>query len=443
MKLSNSLHENNLTSFDNDRVKIYCCGPTVYDNIHIGNARPLVLGDVLVRFFEFIGIKVDYLQNITDIDDKIIAKANDLKISETQVAEKYINDYLEDLSNLNIKKPNKIIPISTKMDVIIDFINKLITKEVAYESKGDVYFDINSTNSYGELSNKRIEELISGSRVEVNPNKRNASDFALWKKTKNGKNWVSNWSSGRPGWHTECVALIDNYFQSQVDIHIGGIDLKFPHHENERIQYLAATKKELSKIWLHNGHVSFNSQKMSKSLGNTLMVKDFIKDHGANVLRYLLLTTNYRQPINLTDDLINQSRIAIQKISALFKKISLKIALNEVTKNNDRPVDEDFNLKNYISQFKDLMQDDLNTPRVITLIEQMIKDINKQIDQKKLNNLLDELLEILVVLGFNFEFPKYDQPTLQLIREWDGYVKSKNFTKADELREVLIKKDVL
>ncbi|WP_338972355.1 cysteine--tRNA ligase [Spiroplasma endosymbiont of Panorpa germanica] len=442
MKIFNSLFDN-YSIFDNKKAKVYCCGPTVYDNIHIGNARPIITTDVLVRFLEFINIEVDYLQNITDIDDKIVKKAKEANKKETQITDKFIKDYLEDLYSLNIRMPNKIIPISEKINSIIDFIEYLVSLGHAYESNGDVYFDINSIKKYGELSNRKIEELISGSRVEVNPNKKNPLDFVLWKKTNEGLSWVTKWSTGRPGWHTECVALIKDYFQTPVDFHVGGIDLKFPHHENERAQFLGTDKKELSKIWVHNGHLEFGKQKMSKSIGNMILVSEFINSHGANVLRYLLLTTHYKQPLDFSDDLISQSKKAISKIDSLIKKIQLKVALNEVVKTTERALDKEFNIIDYIKKFIQIMEEDLNTPQVITLIEGMVKEINKQIENKKLNAVIDDLIIILQVLGFDFSLQELDSQTITQIGKWKKLVEEKNFVEADKLRQILVDKKIM
>ncbi|AXK50707.1 cysteine--tRNA ligase [Spiroplasma alleghenense] len=442
MKIFNSLFDN-YSIFDNKKAKVYCCGPTVYDNIHIGNARPIITTDVLVRFLEFLEVEVDYLQNITDIDDKIISKAKAENKKESEITDRYIDDYLRDLKNLNIRKPNKIIPISEKMNSIIDYIEEMVDKGIAYESNGDVYFDVQGIKKYGELSNRKIEELISGARVEINQNKKNPLDFTLWKKTSEGQFWVTTWSSGRPGWHTECVALIKEYFNSQIDFHIGGIDLKFPHHENERAQFLGTDRKELSKIWVHNGHLEFNKQKMSKSIGNMILVNDFINQNDANTLRYLLLTTHYKQPLDFSEDLVGQSKKAILKIDNLIKKVQLKIALKEITKTTERELDENYNIINYLKKFTEIMEDDLNTPVVITLIESMVKEINKQADSKKVNGVIDDLITILQVLGFDFEMKEFDNETIKQIHNWKELLEQKKYEEADKIREALVKKKII
>ncbi|WP_211360458.1 cysteine--tRNA ligase [Spiroplasma tabanidicola] len=427
-----------LKTIDESKVRIYTCGPTVYNYIHIGNARPLILSDLIVRFLEFKDIKYKYLLNITDIDDKIIDKAIAEGVSEIDIAKKYSEAFLKDLEDLNIKLPTKVIPISSKLLEIIDFIEVLIDKKHAYEVDGNVYFDISSlANKYGELSKQKKEELNIGARVEEDKNKKNPDDFVLWKKTDKGKKWLAKWSYGRPGWHTECALLIDNFFTKTLDIHIGGIDLKFPHHENERIQYIAKNNKEVAWVWAHNGHLSINNEKMSKSLGNTILVKDFIKKYGANVLRFMYLNSNYRQPLNINQQTIDQAIDWNTKVLNLLKTANWKIAINEITLNNETPIDDNFDSYKYITKFKEFMNNNLNTPMIITLLDEMAKNINKQFKNKVLDRTLDKFNAILSTLGFKYELPKIDKKTQAKLKEWLESVANKDFENADNLRDVL------
>ncbi len=437
MKLYDSL-KREFTEINVPKFCIYTCGPTVYDYIHIGNARPLILTDIIVRYLEYKEIKYKYLLNITDIDDKIIQKAAEQNITEEDHAQIYADAFFNDLKNLNIKSPTLITPISSKISEILIFIDDLIKKGFAYEKKGNVYFDIGQWNGeYGALSNQNINNLNMGERIEIDENKKNPQDFILWKKTKTGKKWLSKWGFGRPGWHTECALLIDDFFKDTIDIHVGGIDLKFPHHENERIQYMAKNSKELSNIWLHNGHLSIDDIKMSKSLKNTILVKDYLEENGVNSLRYIFLNSNYTQPLNINQDLINQSIDWVIKVEALLRTVNWGTAIGEVVLINETPIDEDFNSYKYITNFESLLDDDLNTPMVISLIDEMCKNINIQIKNKRVDLTYKKLLKIIKVLGFNFDIKKLDKKDIEKIKEWKLLISQKKFDKADKLRETL------
>ncbi|WP_342275412.1 cysteine--tRNA ligase [Spiroplasma endosymbiont of Cantharis lateralis] len=437
MKLYDSL-KREFTEINVPKFCIYTCGPTVYDYIHIGNARPLILTDIIVRYLEYKEIKYKYLLNITDIDDKIIQKAAEQNITEEDHAQIYADAFFNDLKNLNIKSPTLITPISSKISEILIFIDDLIKKGFAYEKKGNVYFDIGQWNGeYGALSNQNINNLNMGERIEIDENKKNPQDFILWKKTKTGKKWLSKWGFGRPGWHTECALLIDDFFKDTIDIHVGGIDLKFPHHENERIQYMAKNSKELSNIWLHNGHLSIDDIKMSKSLKNTILVKDYLEENGVNSLRYIFLNSNYTQPLNINQDLINQSIDWVTKVEALLRTVNWGTAIGEVVLINETPIDEDFNSYKFITNFESLLDDDLNTPMVISLIDEMCKNINIQIKNKRVDLTYKKLLKIIKVLGFNFDIKKLDKKDIEKIKEWKLLIYQKKFDKADKLRETL------
>ncbi|WP_434323851.1 cysteine--tRNA ligase [Mycoplasma capricolum subsp. capricolum] len=423
-------------------INLYCCGPTVYNYIHIGNARPIILVDVLTRYLKSRNIKINYLQNITDIDDKIILKALDNNLTELEISQKYTKAYLEDLESLNINQPDKIILISEKMNEMIGFIKDLVDIKAAYELDGDVYFDIKKyQNEYCKLSGYKLDELISGKRIEIDSKKNYSLDFSLWKKTQIGIKWDSFFGLGRPGWHTECVLLIDEYFNHQtIDIHVGGIDLKFPHHENERIQFIAKNNKELADIWLHNGHLQINDEKMSKSLGNVILVKDFIKKHNKNTLRWIFLTANYTQPLNISDDLIYQANKFFEKLTNLSKKTIQFIIKNDLEISLIKQ-------SKYIDQFNNYMDDDLNTSLVLSLIDSLIKQINKNILDNisdNFNLLINSLSYILDVLGFKDVFNyKFKKEIKELFLKWQQLVKDKEFDKADLIRKDLIEQGIL
>jgi len=437
MKLYDSL-SSEVKEIDVPKYCIYTCGPTVYSYIHIGNARPLILTDIIIRYLDYKNIKHKYLLNITDIDDKIINQAEVEGIPEEDYAKKYTESFLEDMKNLNVKKPEKIISISEKINEIVDFIDMLIKSGHAYEVDGDVYFNVKSLEQkYGNLSKQSIEELEVGNRIEENKNKINPQDFVLWKKTTKGKKWLSKWSLGRPGWHTECVALIDGFFSNTIDIHVGGIDLKFPHHENERIQYIAKKSCELSNVWLHNGHLSIDNIKMSKSLKNTILVKDFIRDYGANELRYIFLNSNYKQPININQETLKQSSEWVSKIENLLRKMNWSIACDYIKTNNKTPIDDDFNSYNYVSRFRSYINNDLNTPMIISLINEMVKNINKQLAFKEVDKTYEKLVLIINTLGFRFDIKNLNSENVKKIREWQGALLKKDFEVADKLRKEL------
>ncbi|AUM62283.1 cysteine--tRNA ligase [Spiroplasma monobiae] len=443
MKLYDSL-TTKLKEIDVPKVCIYNCGPTVYDYIHIGNARPLILTDIIIKYLEHRDIKYKYLLNITDIDDKIINKALEKNMTEEDYTKKFTNAFLEDIDSLNIKRPTAILPISTKINEILIFIDDLIKKDFAYEVDGNVYFDISQWETkYGMLSKQNLEQLNMGERIEVDQNKRSPQDFILWKKTDTGKKWLSKWSLGRPGWHTECALLIDDYFNNSIDIHIGGIDLKFPHHENERIQYMAKNSKEIAKVWVHNGHLSIDNVKMSKSLKNTISVRDYIKDNGSNSLRYIFTNSNYKQPLNITQELINQSKDWVSKIETMLKTVNWSSAIGEVILTNQTPIDEDFNSYKYLTKFRAIIRNDLNTPMAISLIDEMCRNINKQIKAKMVDLTFSKLKVILDILGFKFEEKKLTPEDIEKIKKWKSCIDTKDFEEADKLREQLKQENII
>jgi len=323
MKLYNTM-TNKIEEFktiEENKVKMYVCGPTVYNYIHLGNARPIVVFDTLARYFKYRGMEVNYVQNFTDVDDKIINKSIEEGISASEVSEKYIKCFFEDINRLNILESVKRPKVTENMAEIIEIIQKLIDNGFAYEKDGDVYFEVKKYKDYGKLSNQKIEELELGARIDVSDIKKNPVDFALWKKKKDGEPfWESPWGQGRPGWHIECSAMAKKYLGDTFDIHGGGQDLVFPHHENEIAQSKCAYHGNFANYWLHNGFIQINGDKMSKSLGNFFLLREILEKFSGNVVRLFILSTHYRKPINFSFENMEDTKKALQNIVKSMNK---------------------------------------------------------------------------------------------------------------------------
>ena len=371
MRIYNSLTDKveEFKPINEGKVTMYVCGPTVYNYVHIGNMRPVITFDMVYKYLKYLGYDVKYASNYTDINPKITKAAETLGMTEREVANKFIKAYEEDLKNYNCSNIDYRPRVINYLDDIFNFISKLIEKDYAYVVDGDVYFRVSKIKDYGILSNQSIEELISGSRVDIDEKKENPLDFALWRKTTEGETFTSPWGEGIPGWHTECVVMINKLFGDKIDIHAGGVDLKFPHHENEIAQSIALNNNYIANYWMHNGHININNVKMSKSLNNFILAKDFIKEHSANVIKLAFLSTNYRQPLNLTDKVFDEALIIDNKI-----KTVLKSANNELNIKNIHNIKEEKD-----STFEEYMNDDFNTPNVITLLLSLVKDLNQEI----------------------------------------------------------------
>ncbi|MCX8170462.1 MAG: cysteine--tRNA ligase [Candidatus Bathyarchaeota archaeon] len=392
-------------------VRIYACGPTVYDFIHIGNARAFIVADVVRRYLEYKGFKVTLVSNITDIDDKIIRRAQETGLSIQEIGEIYSDAYFEDLAALNIKKPS-INPRATQhISDIIMAVQKLIEKGYAYEVEGDVYFDILKFDDYGKLSGNKMEALEAGARIEVNPKKKNPADFALWKACKEGElGWHSPWGWGRPGWHIECSTMAMKYLGETFDIHMGGKDLIFPHHENEIAQAEALTGKPLARYWIHNEWLTVNGQKMSKSLGNFITVKDALKMYSPQVLRFFLISAHYRSPVDFNKESMVAAKANVERIfSALERLISLK----ERDKNGEEDEELISQVQEAKRKFEEAMDDDFNTPLAIAAIFEIVKAINIYVDRndeigteakKEVYNVFKTLVED--ILGIKIEIKK-------------------------------------
>ncbi|WP_425381303.1 cysteine--tRNA ligase [Spiroplasma endosymbiont of Polydrusus pterygomalis] len=418
-----------------EKINMYLCGPTVYNYIHVGNVRGILVFDVLHRLLIHQKYKINYVHNITDIDDKIIKKAAELKIAEQEVATKYTIAYVKDLEKLNIILPTKLPKVSDYIPKIIEFINSLISKNYAYITNGDVYFKVSKLKDYGALAHKNIEDLILNFRVSSLANKENALDFALWKSTTVGINWNSPWGKGRPGWHTECACFIEKIFNGQtIDLHGGGIDLKFPHHENERAQFMAINNKEMANIWWHNGHVNIANTKMSKSLNNFILVKEFCQQYHSNVLRYLILNRDHQQPINFNKETIENGIASVKKYENVLKQCTYQIFINNIIVEYHHHV-------NYYHQVIKNLSNNIDTTNTITLLENMIKKLNEAIIKKTFSKEFQEIFYTftftLNILGFDFKFGDYSKEVKSKIKMWEQLKQQKNYEEADKIRQEL------
>lgn len=437
MRIYNSLTDKveEFKPINEGKVTMYVCGPTVYNYVHIGNMRPVITFDMVYKYLKYLGYDVKYASNYTDINPKITKAAETLGMTEREVANKFIKAYEEDLKNYNCSNIDYRPRVINYLDDIFNFISKLIEKDYAYVVDGDVYFRVSKIKDYGILSNQSIEELISGSRVDIDEKKENPLDFALWRKTTEGETFTSPWGEGIPGWHTECVVMINKLFGDKIDIHAGGVDLKFPHHENEIAQSIALNNNYIANYWMHNGHININNVKMSKSLNNFILAKDFIKEHSANVIKLAFLSTNYRQPLNLTDKVFDEALIIDNKI-----KTVLKSANNELNIKNIHNIKEEKD-----SIFEEYMNDDFNTPNVITLLLSLVKDLNQEIRNKG-NNILtltNKILTITNILGLSYSMPEFTEKQKETYNNWIKAREDKDFALADTLREKLVKENIL
>ncbi len=438
MKIYNSLTDKieEFKPIKENEVTMYVCGPTVYNYVHIGNMRPVITFDMVYNYFKYLGYKVTYASNFTDINPKIIAMAKELGITEREVADKFIDAYLKDLENYNCSKIDKRPTVIEHLNDIFTFIEKLIEKDYAYEKDGDVYFRVNKIKDYGILSNQNISELEAGSRVEIDDKKEDPLDFALWRKTTEGEQFDSPWGKGIPGWHTECVVMINSIFGKKIDIHGGGVDLKFPHHENEIAQSMALNNNHLANYWMHNGHINVDGEKMSKSLGNFILAKDFIKMHDANIIKIALFKTHYRLPLNFTDDLFKEADNINNKIYNALKAAKLLLVLNDAHLINSTVKDQ---------KFEEYMNDDFNTPNVITYLLDLLKEMNIEIRQKGENVLLlyNKILVITNILGLVYNLPEITKEDIDNYNKWQEYRNLKDFENADIYRNKLIEKNII
>lgn len=424
-------------------VSIYVCGPTVYNYVHIGNTRPMIVFDVLRRTFEYLGYKVTFVSNFTDVDDKIIKAAKAEGITEKELTDKYIAAYEDVRRNLNLLFPTYAPRVTNTMDAIIKFIDNLVKSGYAYEVDGDVYFRVSKIDEYGQLSGIKIEDLVAGAseRIDENDKKEESTDFALWKKTDEGIRFDSPWSKGRPGWHTECVVMINDIFEGgKIDIHGGGQDLKFPHHENEIAQSMACHHHPIAHTWMHNQMINIDNQKMSKSLGNVIWAKDMVAELGCNVVKWFMLSSHYRNPLNLTEEVLNSVKKEVAKVDNVIKSVSLYLQVNHIA-------NENYN-KAAVDGMVGALEDDLNTSLALTKILDQVKKLNLAFRQKEKNDKAiaieyQTLLKMTAVIGFVFEPRKLNAAELEIYQEWLEAKQNKDFETADKLRTQLIEKGII
>lgn len=416
------------------QVSMYVCGPTVYNYVHIGNMRPAITFDMVRNYLEYLGYKVTYASNFTDINPKIIKAAEELGITEREVANKFIAAYLKDLEDYQCGKIDIHPTVLENLDNIYTFIQELIKKGYAYEVDGDVYFRVNKIKDYGCLSNNTLDELESGARLEIDEKKEDPLDFALWRKSTEGEHFTSPWSEGIPGWHTECVVMINSIFGEKIDIHGGGVDLKFPHHENEIAQSMALNNNHLANYWMHNGHINVEGVKMSKSLGNFILAKDFIKNSKANIVKLAMFKTHYRLPFNIKEELFKECGLLDDKIYNTLKQASLQIQLNDIAVNQ---IKQDENINK-------IMDEDFNTPNLITYLLELIKELNTALRNKgEIGLLYDKINLIINILGLHYDLKTLSEDDKKTYQEWLKAKENKDYTKADELREILVNNNIL
>lgn len=422
-------------------VNIYACGPTVYNYIHIGNARPICSFDVLRRYLTYRGYKVKYVQNFTDVDDKIIKKANEEGVESIEISEKYIAEYKKDAHGLNVMDADVHPKVTESMDIIIDIVKTLVDKGFAYESGGDVYFRTSRFPEYGKLSGMPIEDLKAGARIDVNSQKEDALDFAVWKAAKPGEPyWDSPWGKGRPGWHIECSAMSRHHIGNTLDIHCGGQDLIFPHHENEIAQSEAATGCTLANYWVHNGYINVDNQKMSKSLGNFFTAREVAEKYGYEVVRYMMVQAHYRSPINYCVELLDSCKASLARLYNCRATLDSAI---EIAKNGEIKPEAAEIFEKRKQQFIEAMDDDLNTADGITAVFELVRDLNTMSADKETSKeqllagaaVFDELTGVLGLLYNRNKEEEIPADVMELAEQRTAARKEKNFALADELRD--------
>ena len=422
-------------------VSMYVCGPTVYNDPHIGNMRPVVFFDTFRKFLEYVGYNVKYVSNYTDVDDKIIKKAIEENKTEKEITDYYIARYRACLDALNVEKAYENPRVTEYMPSIIEYIKGLVDKGSAYVNDGEVFFDVTKNPSYGCLSKININDLMAGARIEENSKKKNPLDFLLWKDTNVGIKWETPWCLGRPGWHTECCVMIDTIFKGMIDVHGGGMDLKFPHHENEIAQANAMHGNKIANYWIHNAMMNIKGEKMSKSLGNVILAKDAINEYGADVVRLVLLNCPYRSIVNFSDDTLNDAKTILDKVSFVFKKLNTLLNVKNI------PLFEKAN-EDKIEPFLNALSNDINIPNGITYLLDIVKEAN--VELRKRDASIDVLKEdfyvikdIAYILGLHFEPFKFDNESTELYNAYLEAKSNKDFAKSDEIRAKLIAKNIL
>ena len=452
MKLYNTLTrtKEEFVPIEEGKVKMYVCGPTVYNFFHIGNARPFIIFDTFRRYLEYRGYDVKYIQNFTDVDDKIIKRSNEEGITPEQVADKYIDEYFKDADGLGIKRATVHPRVTENINEIIAFIRELEEKGYAYEVNGEVYFDTQKFEGYGKLSKQNQEDLEAGARIEVNSQKRHPMDFVLWKPRKEGEpGWESPRSTGRPGWHIECSVMSKKYLGDTIDIHAGGQDLAFPHHENEIAQSEARSGKTFSNYWIHNGYININNEKMSKSKGNFFTVRDIGEKYDLEVVRFFMLSAHYRNPVNFSDEMLSQAKAGLERLYNTKDKLEFTLSNLEVTsmKEEEKDLYDELNL--FRNKFISAMDDDINTADAISVIFELARFINSNVNEESsiefAKSCLDEFEELTNVLNIvnKKQEDVLDSDIEKLIQDRVQAKKNKDFALADEIRNKLLEMGIV
>ncbi len=447
MKIFNTLSRNKeeLIPLTPGEFKIYACGPTVYNFIHIGNARPLCVFDVMRRYLEYRGNKVNFVQNFTDIDDKIIRRANEEGVTFKDISEKYIEEFWVDAKGMNIREATTHPKATENIGEIIDIVSTLIEKGYAYEANGDVYFSTKKFNEYGKLSHQPLEDLEAGARINVGEVKREPMDFALWKNAKPGEPyWESPWGHGRPGWHIECSAMVRRYLGETIDIHCGGQDLIFPHHENEIAQSECCNASPFSRYWMHNGFITVDKVKMSKSLGNFFTVRDVANQYGYEPIRYLMISCQYRSPINYSFDAIEQCKASLERLYTCRNNMDFALE-NAVAEAGEKDAEVIAAIDAKKDKFIEAMEDDLNTGEALGAVFELVREINSNVNDGVQSKALveyaikvfDELMEVLGLLYNRNAEKNLDDEIETLIQARNDARKAKNWAEADRIRDEL------
>ena len=446
MKIYNTLtkRKEEFIPLEEGKVKMYVCGPTVYNFIHIGNARPMIVFDTVRRYMEYKGYEVNYVSNFTDVDDKIIAKAVEEGVSADEISSRYIKECKKDMADMNVKEATTHPLATQEIDGMIDMIQTLIDKGFAYEVNGTVYFRVKNFKEYGKLSHKNLEDLQSGLQVSGEDQKEDPLDFVLWKPKKEGEPfWVSPWSEGRPGWHIECSVMSKKYLGEEIDIHAGGEDLIFPHHENEIAQSECCNGKQFARYWMHNAFLNIDNRKMSKSLGNFFTVREIGEKYDLQVLRFFMLNAHYRSPLNFSAELMEASKNALDRIITCVEQLKhlLETAPKTEMTETEQKLKED--AQGFVKKYEEAMEDDFNTADAIAAIFELVKFANTKADGESteafVTYLLDTIVHLSDVMGLlvNKEAEVLDEDIERLIAERQAARKEKNFKRADEIRDEL------
>ncbi|GAB6085527.1 cysteine--tRNA ligase [Alkaliphilus crotonatoxidans] len=450
MKLYNTLtkQKEEFVPIEPGKITMYACGPTVYNYFHIGNARTFMTFDAMRRYFQYRGFQVTFVQNFTDVDDKIIKRAQEEGVSPTEISERYIQEYFKDAASLGILPADIHPKVTENVPEIIELIDQLVKKGFAYPVKGDVYFDVSKFHHYGKLSKQSIEDLQSGARIEVNEQKRNPLDFALWKAAKTGEpSWESPWGNGRPGWHIECSAMAKKYLGETIDIHGGGGDLVFPHHENEIAQSEAAFGKPFANYWLHVGYLNVDNKKMSKSLNNFFTPREIAQEYDLEVIRFFIFSAHYRNPVNFSQELVEAAKNGLERL--YNTRNNLRHLIDNTKEEALKQPEWVKVLPDYRQRFIEAMDDDFNTADGIAVIFELARHINSHAlissNQRDLKEALDLLMELAGVLGLleKQEDTNLEEELETLIEERQQARKEKNFKRADEIRDLLKAKGIV